>query len=146
MVGSTILSNTYLGAEWRNITSDIIVHPRYKLLARTRVVEEHEYDFAMMKIEAVTLPNLTPVALNSDDSQPLDNQNLTMVGYGKISSTENYAPSTGLRKTTMQGDNECSAFSSYNAPLSLCAQSPSSDACSGTSVCYLTPSEPLLST
>ena len=131
MVGSFLLSNTYGGAEFRNIVSDIIVHPKYKKISTFQ--DEYTYDFAMMKIEAVTLPNLVPVVLNADESNPQLNQSLTTVGYGRISASGSYAHSPELRKTTLKAGGDCDyAFSeSYNSNVSLCALAPKTDACQG---------------
>jgi len=74
--GGVIPSQQHLGgAKFGNIVSDIIVHPSYKKFSAFQ--DEYTYDFAMMKFEAVTLPNLVAVVLNADESNAQINQFLT---------------------------------------------------------------------
>ena len=133
MVGSIILSNPYLGAEWRNIVSDIIVHPKVKTACdNDTYTAEYTYDFAMMKIKAVSLPNLIPVVLNSDGTKPIINENLVAMGYGRISDAGDYAPSPGLRKATFRAVRNCGKLrDSYDPAISLCGQAPNKDPCLG---------------
>ena len=101
MVGATKLSNTTGKAQWRTITSDIMVHPDYQE-TKTTFGLRREFDFALMKIQAVTRPNLIPVKLNADNENPKAQQSLTVLGFGRTTNIENgpYRPSKVLRKLT----------------------------------------------
>ena len=132
MVGSIILGDTYGGAEWRNIVSDIIVHPKFSELDVTFIARQYVNDFAMMKIEAVTNANLTPAVLNSVATLPTMNQNLVAMGYGRIAAYGLYEPSYGLRSVTLVANNtDCPKFQAYLPRTSFCAQATGRDVCEG---------------
>lgn len=130
--GGVIPSQQHLGgAKFGNIVSDIIVHPSYKTFSAFQ--DEYTYDFAMMKFEAVTLPNLVAVVLNADESNAQINQFLTTIGYGRISASRTYAHSPEPRKTKFKAGGDCDiAFTtSYYSNVSLCAEAAKTDACQG---------------
>ena len=86
----------------------------------------------MMKIEAVTLPNLVPVILNSNGTKPRTNEDLVAMGYGRISDAGDDAPSPGLRKATFRSVGGCDQlYDSYDPAISLCGQAPKKYACQG---------------
>lgn len=62
-------------AQWRNITSKLIVHPNFN-------DNTLENDYLMFKIEAVTKKNLKPIKLNKSNTNPVVNQPLTTIGMG----------------------------------------------------------------
>jgi hypothetical protein len=74
------------------IVGRAVVHPEFS-------AETARYDFMMFRIEAVTLPHLVPVELNRNNSDPIDGQNVTVIGYGLTS--DNYTTSPLLQSTTV---------------------------------------------
>ena len=131
-MGATKLSNTTGKAQWRTITSDIMVHPDYQE-TKTTFGLRREFDFALMKIQAVTRPNLIPVKLNANNENPKAQQSLTVLGFGRTTKIGNgpYRPSKVLRKLTATatswadcqfqiGLRKLSSFCTYNYAAGPC--------------------------
>ena len=78
-------------AQWRNITSKLIVHPNFN-------DNTLENDYLMFKIEAVTKKNLKPIKLNKSKTNPVVNQTLTTIG---MSVMESGAISNCLKKVSI---------------------------------------------
>jgi len=147
-VGSIVFGTTYLGAEWRNIVSDIIVHTNFRKLNANNFlggVGEYRNDCAMMKIEPVTNANLTPAVLNANGSIPVNGEILIVTAYGRISASGQYDASPGLRRTGQLAENtNCTfAFKSFQTSVSFCTSGPNRDLCEGTytlcraTVCFI---------
>ena len=131
LVGSFRRGSTNGPAQWRNITSDIHIHPGLDSVNSTYFVK----DFAIMKIEAVTLPNLVPVVLNPVRVTPSNGKNLTVLGYGKW--RDGGAPdevSNVLRKASVRAltTKACQRSLRYNPADAFCASSPNQYPCYGT--------------
>lgn len=75
LVGPHIRDSTDGPAQWRDIQSNLIVHPQYN-------VSHGRFDLMLFKITKVTLPNLKPIALNADMDDPTNDENLTAIGMG----------------------------------------------------------------
>jgi len=100
-----------------------------------------DYDFALMKIEAVTLPNLKPITLNSDRANPAPGKDLVTLGYGRSDpTTASYEPTRQLKKVTVKAYSagHCNRFYQFAKPnLFFCAHAPDVGPCLGTCVFWL---------
>ena len=130
LVGSYRRGSTQGPAQWRNITSDIHIHPGLKYVNKTYFVK----DFAMMKIDAVTLPNLVPIVLNPVPVTPSNGKNLTVLGYGRWKRGTENSVSNVLRRASVRVLNTqaCKRSLSYNPADAFCASSPDQYPCYGT--------------
>lgn len=82
LVGPYLRNNSTEGpAEWRTITSSLVLHPSY-------TPTEKQFDFLAFAIEPVTLPNLIPVVLNTDATNPINGQPMTVIGMGKTTNDD----------------------------------------------------------
>jgi len=82
-------------------------------------------DVALIKIEAVTLPNLLPIEINTAPITPSNGRGLTFVGYG-IAARNQEAQSGVLRKATMNvlRATSCKLKRPTNYTDAFCAISP----------------------
>jgi hypothetical protein len=78
LVGPYIESNTSGGAEYIDVAEQV-PHPSYNS-------NSEAYDFMLLRLEnSVDNPNLTPIAVNSVNSNPANNDVLTVIGFGATS-------------------------------------------------------------
>jgi trypsin len=78
LVGPYIYGSTSGGAEYIDVQQQV-PHPSYES-------KSNAYDFMLLKLKtSVTNPNLTPIAVNSLGSSPVDNEVLTVIGFGATS-------------------------------------------------------------
>lgn len=110
MVGSNRLNSTAGPAQWRRILGEIYVHPQFNEVKRV-------HDLAAFRIEPVTLPNLQPVKLNDQPSNPVVSQWVTVAGYGETETPN--IQTKYLRKAQLKiFDNDiCKATHEYLDPL-----------------------------
>jgi trypsin len=89
LVGAMAKGKTSKGAEWRNVTSEMKVHPKYNPW-------RGNYDFMIFKIDPSSKP---PSQLNKDAFYPAADQSLRTCGFG--TTTEGGSISNSLRKVTV---------------------------------------------
>jgi trypsin len=81
MYGFVLVGNTRYNdvsedsAEQLNIVSDLYLHPQWD-------ESTMQYDYLMFKIEAPAHPDAVPAILNEDATNPVEDQVLTVVGFG----------------------------------------------------------------
>jgi trypsin len=81
MGGSVLVGNTRYNdasedsAEQLGIVSDLYLHPQWD-------ESTMQYDYLMFKIEAPAHPDAVPAILNEDATNPVEDQVLTVVGFG----------------------------------------------------------------
>jgi trypsin len=136
--GSTVIVGNYRwgevteGAEELDIVSSMYIHPDFVYSWTTL-----KNDLMLFKIEPSTLP---PIDLNSDNSIPVDGQDLTVIGFGAVYEGGDIYDT--LQKTTLQAMSyeECSTdtlLANYEIDETsmLCASvdDASSDSCQGDS-------------
>jgi hypothetical protein len=136
LVGAYQTLNTSDGeAQFRRILGDFVPHPEY-----TGDVNEG-HDLALFRIRPVTRSNLkTPIEMNLNLRDPVANETLTLIGFGK---TEQGAQSAELRTTTTKAISRIMCENVLGHPRGLyaglgigCVLSddiPSSGFCSGDS-------------
>lgn len=127
LVGATTYNTETNLSQWRDIVGDILLHPKYGN-------NNFDYDFALMKIEAVTLPNLIPVKLSTDRQYPAPNQILTTMGFGNVRSSYTIRPNQLLRKVniTTATYTECKKSYSFDKSSGFCAMAKNKGPCRGT--------------
>jgi trypsin len=120
------------GAEQLAIVSGMYIHPDFFSSSSTL-----KNDLMLFKIEPSTLP---PISLNSNNSIPVDGQDLTVIGFGAVYEGGDIYDT--LQKTTLQAMSfeKCSTdtlLANYDLDETsmLCASVPdaSSDSCQGDS-------------
>lgn len=106
--------------------SPMHLHPNYN--GNTMV-----NDYMMFKIQAVTLTNLKPIALNTNAANPADGQALTVIGFGATS--EGGGGSNKLLKVAVNTVAHTKCNSQYGGEIDkntmLCAAATGKDSCQG---------------
>jgi secreted trypsin-like serine protease len=78
VVGNTQYNTLTSGSQARRIVSQPVFHPKWNR-------NNFQYDLMLFKIEAVTVPGLTPIRLNRNTEVPDKNEVLTAIGFGATS-------------------------------------------------------------
>lgn len=130
VVVGPFIYQSYTGpAQDRHIKAKV-VHPNFNY-------DTARFDMMLVKIDPVTLPNLLPITLNSQDTRPSLGQRLTVIGFGFTSPQG--PTSNRLRKTTVKALDyrNCSrAYANvpnvdYQKASMFCASAPGRGACAG---------------
>jgi secreted trypsin-like serine protease len=92
LVGPYIQSSILGGAEYIGVQGEV-PHPSYDSGSQA-------YDFMLLKLDnRVTNPNLTPILVNAEVSNPIDDDVLTVIGFGATS--EGGSGSTQLQEVNV---------------------------------------------
>jgi hypothetical protein len=123
LVGSTKSATLTSGAQARKIVRGPVLHPKWDRVTM-------QYDLMMVKIQQVTEPGLTPIALNRNTTIPLAHQVLTAIGIGTTS--EGGLLSSDLLTVDLEAMpfNECSSkVRGVHDPSMICAGDEGKDTC-----------------
>lgn len=116
------------GAVRRTITQ-VVTHPDYAT-GGSRFAND-----LMLVLLDEEVPNVPLVEINQDDSIPLDDQSVTVMGFGATEEDGNI--SLNLRKVEIKKDTDADCrsayFNSYLSDVMVCASDPNQDSCQGDS-------------
>lgn len=134
--GETVIVKAYrfqssMGGAIRRTIGDTLSHPNYGGKFGSN---KFEYDFMLVQLDE-PITDITPVQLNRDIIEPIDDRDVTVMGFGTTSeggSISRRLLKVDLKKTPLE---ECKEVygGSYDDRVMLCADEEDKDSCQGDS-------------